>query len=77
MMMRQEVKDLIDEIEEANDNIDNGKLIFIGSNKEKYNFSTSKWPLNFISAIYNGEISLKEAEIKQRDLDKKRGSKRL
>ena len=42
MMMRQEVKDLIDEIEKANDNIDNGKLIFIGSNKEKYNFNTSK-----------------------------------
>ena len=42
MMMRQEVKDLIDEIEETNDNIDNGKLIFIGSNKEKYNFNTSK-----------------------------------
>ena len=42
MMMRQEVKDLIDEIEETNDNIDNGKLIFIGSNKEKYNFDTPK-----------------------------------
>ena len=42
MMMRQEVKDLIDEIEETNDNIDNGKLIFIGSNKEKYNFNTPK-----------------------------------
>ena len=42
MMMGQEVKDLIDEIEETNDNIDNGKLIFIGSNKEKYNFNTPK-----------------------------------
>ena len=42
MMMRQEVKDLIDETEKANDNIDNGKLIFIGSNKEKYNFNTPK-----------------------------------
>ena len=77
MMMRQEVKDLIDEIEEANDNIDNGKLIFIGSNKEKYNFNTSKWPLNFISAIYHGEISLKEAEFKQRDLKNYRVAKKL
>ena len=34
-------------------------------------------PLNFLSAIYNGEISLKEAEIKQRDLEKNRGSKKL
>ena len=28
-------------------------------------------PLSFISAIHNGEISLKEAEFKQRDLEKK------
>ena len=28
-------------------------------------------PLDFLSAIYNGEISLKEAEIQQRDLEKK------
>ena len=27
--------------------------------------------LNFLSAIYNGEISLKEAEFKQRNLEKK------
>ena len=68
----------MDEIEDANDNIDDGKLLFIGSNKEKSNFNTFNKPLNFISAIYNGEISLKEAEIKQRDLDKRnRGSKRL
>ena len=30
----QEDKDLMDEIEDANDNIDDGKLLFIGSNKE-------------------------------------------
>ena len=28
-------------------------------------------PLNFLSAIYNGEISLKEAEISQRKIEKK------
>ena len=28
-------------------------------------------PLNFLSDIYNGKISLKEAEFKQRDLEKK------
>ena len=28
-------------------------------------------PLNFLSAIYNGEISLKEAEISQINLEKK------
>ena len=53
------------------DNIDDGKLLFIHSNKEKFNFNTFNKPLDFISAIYNGEISLKEAEIKQRDLEKK------
>ena len=28
-------------------------------------------PLNFLSAIYNGEIYLKEADISQRNLEKK------
>ena len=61
----------MDEIEEADDDIDSGKLLFIGSNKEKFNFNTFNKPLNFISAIYNGEISLKEPEIKQRNLEEK------
>ena len=52
-------------------------FFFIGSNKKKFNFDIRK-PLEFFSTIYNGEISLKEAEIKQRDLDKRnRASKRL
>ena len=59
----------MDEIEDANDDINNGKLLFIGSNKERFNFNTFNKPLNFISAIYNSEISWKEADIKQRDLD--------
>ena len=69
--LSQEAKDLIDEIKDANDDIDDGKLLFIGNNKEKFNFNIFRMPLNFLSAIYNGEISLKEAEIKQRDLEKK------
>ena len=67
--LSQNAKDLIDEIEDANDDIDDGKLLFIGSNKERFNFNTFNKPLNFISAIYNSEISWKEADIKQRDLD--------
>ena len=68
----------MDEIEDADDGIDDGKLLFIGSNKEKFNFNIFRKPLNFISAIYNGETSLKEAEFKQRDLEKKnRTVKRL
>ena len=67
----------MDEIEDANDDIDGGIFSFTGSNKERFNFNTFNKPLNFISAIYNGEISLKEAEIKQRDLEKNRGSTRL
>ena len=67
--LSQEAKDLIDKLKDANDDIDDGKLLFIGSNKERFNFNTFNKPLNFISAIYNSEISWKEADIKQRDLD--------
>ena len=52
----------MDEIKDTNDDIDDGVLLFIGSNKEKFNFNTFNKPLNFISAIYNWEISLIEAE---------------
>ena len=58
--LTQKAKDLVDEMEDADDNIDDSKLLFIGSNKEKINFNTFRKPLNFISAIYNGEILLKE-----------------
>ena len=50
----------MDEIEDADDNIDDGKLSFIGSNKEKFNINPFRKLLNFISAVYNGNISLKE-----------------
>ena len=69
--LSQEEKDLMDEIEEANDDIVDSKLLFIDSNKKKLNFNTFNKPLNFISTIYNGEISLKKAEFKQRNLEKK------
>ena len=36
----------MDEIEDANDDINNGKLLFIGSNKERFNFNTFNKPLN-------------------------------
>ena len=61
----------MDEIEEENGNID------VGSNGKKFNFNTFNKPFHFISAIYNGKISLKKAEFKQRDLKKKKESKRL
>ena len=51
-----EVKDLMNEIEDADDEINNDKFIFIDSNQEKLNFNTFKMPLNFISDIYNGNI---------------------
>ena len=59
----------MDEIEEVNNDIDIHKLLFIGSNKEKFNFNTFRMPLNFLSDIYNGKISFKKAEFKQRDLE--------
>ena len=69
--LSQEAKDLMDEIEEAKDDTDYNKRLFIGSNREKFNFNTCKMPLNFLSAIHNGNISLKEAKFKQRDIEKK------
>ena len=71
--LSQEAEDLMDEKKDAHDDIYDDKLLLIGSNKEKFNFNTFNKPLNFISGIYNGKISLKEAEIKQRDLEKKIG----
>ena len=62
-----EAKDLMDEIEDANDDIDYGMLLFIGSNKEKFNFDIFRMTKNFISDIYNGNISLKEAEFFQKN----------
>ena len=66
----------MDEIEEANDDIDNNKLLFTGSNKEKINFNIFGTPLNLLLDILNGKITLKKAEINQRDLNEKnRGTK--
>ena len=58
-------------MKDAKDDINDGKLLFICSNKERFNFNKFNKPLNFISAIYNGKISLKEAEISQRKLHKR------
>ena len=60
----------MDEIEDDHD-IDINKLTFIGNNEENFNFNTFKMPLNFLSDIYNGKISLKEVEFEQRDFLKK------
>ena len=40
--------------------------------RKKFNYNTFNKPLNFISAIYNGKISLKEAEFKERNLEYKK-----
>ena len=69
--LSQEAKDLMDEIEETNDDIDYNKLFFVGSNKEKFNFNIFGTLLNFLLDIFNGKITLKRAEIKQRDIEKK------
>ena len=75
-ILNQSAKDLIDEIEDADDDIDDDKPYFIGSNKKKFNCNTFTKPLNFILAIYNGEISLKEAECSQKYLQKKKKKKK-
>ena len=72
--LSQEAKDLMDEIEDATDDIDDDKLLFIDSNNERFNFNTFRKPLNFILTIYNEEVSLKEAESSQKNLEKKNRS---
>ena len=62
----------MDEIEDENDEIDYDKLSFIGINREKFNFNTFDTLLNFLLDIFNGKITLKKAEFKQRDLENKK-----
>ena len=62
----------MDEIEDENDEIDYDKLSFIGINREKFNFNTFDTLLNFLLDIFNGKITLKKADIKQRDLENKK-----
>ena len=62
----------MDEIEDENDEIDSDKLSFIGINREKFNFNTFDTLLNFLLDIFNGKITLKKAEFKQRDLENKK-----
>ena len=60
----------MDEIKDAENGIDIYKLVFLGSNRQKFNFNIFKKPLNLLSTIYNGDITLKKADFLQRDLDK-------
>ena len=47
-ILSQEAKDLINEIEDADDDIYDARLLFIGSNKEKFNFDTFNKPFSRI-----------------------------
>ena len=46
--LSQEAKDFMDEIEDANSDIDCNRLFLIGSKKEKFNFNIFSMPLNFL-----------------------------
>ena len=61
----------MDEIKDADNGIDKYKLVFIGSDREKFNFNIFRMPISFLSAVYNGKISLKEAEVSQRKMEEK------
>ena len=45
--LSQKAKDLVDEIEDANNDIDKYKLAYIGSNQEKFNFNIFKDAIKF------------------------------
>ena len=59
-----------DELKDVEKDLDKEKVIFVGSNREKFNFSTFKSPLDFLLNIYQGEITLKEAEFFSRKFKK-------
>ena len=69
--LSQEAKDVIDIIEDADNDIDNNKLPFIGSNKEKINFNIFIMPLNLLLDFFNGKITLTKTEINEWDLNEK------
>ena len=69
--LSQEAKDVIDIMEDADDDIDNNKLPFIGSNKEKLNFNIFIMPLNLLLDFFNGKITLTKTEINEWDLNEK------
>ena len=52
--LSQEAKDLMDELEDANNDIGYNKLLYIGD-KEKFNFNVFSIPLNFLLDIFNGK----------------------
>ena len=52
--LNQEAKDLMDELEDANNDIGYNKLLYIGD-KEKFNFNIFSIPLNFLLDIVNGK----------------------
>ena len=52
--LSQEAKDLMDELEDANNDIGYNKLLYIGD-KEKFNFNIFSIPLNFLLDIFNGK----------------------
>ena len=58
------------ELEDAEEDLDKEILNFVGSNREKFHFSTFKSPLDFLLNIYHGKITLKESEFLQESLNK-------
>ena len=56
----------MDEIEDANNDIDYNKPLFIGSNNEKFNFNIFSTPLNFLLDTFNGKITLKKQKLIKR-----------
>ena len=49
--LREDAKDLMDEIEDADDDIDKYRLVFIGSNREKFHFNIFRTPLDFLTYL--------------------------
>ena len=49
------------ELEDAEDDLDKEKLMFVGSNGEKFNFNPFKTLPDFLSNTYHGKITFKKS----------------
>ena len=59
--LSQEAEDLMIELEDAEDDLDKEKLMFVGSNGEKFNFNPFKILPDFLSNTYHGKITFKKS----------------
>ena len=64
-----EARKAYDEIKEQSKKFNYTKLVCTGSGKHQYNFTIFLDLKTFVESLYNGNLSLKAAKIKQRNIE--------